>query len=68
LSLRESHLSFPIVDRERRAWLANMAGAFDDVNVAEPLRTELLGFFEQSSAHVVNQGAAAAMDGEKGQP
>src|SRR6266852_1534523 len=42
LSLRESHLRFQIGDRERKAWLANMAGAFDDVYVAGPLRRELL--------------------------
>src|SRR6266567_896110 len=35
LSLRESHLRFQIGDRERKAWLAHMAGAFDDVQVAE---------------------------------
>jgi truncated hemoglobin YjbI len=68
LSLRESHLRFQIGDRERKAWLANMAGAFDDVHVAEPLRSELLRFFERSSAHVVNQGGAAAIDREKSKP
>jgi truncated hemoglobin YjbI len=65
LSLRESHLRFHIGDRERKAWLANMAEAFDDVDVAEPLRGEFLRFFERSSAHVVNQGAAAAIDRKK---
>jgi hypothetical protein len=68
LSLRESHLRFQIGDRERKAWLANMAGAFDDVHVADPLRRELLRFFERSSAHVVNQGGAAAIDREKSIP
>jgi hemoglobin len=68
LSLRESHLRFQIGERERRAWLANMATAFDDVHVQEPLRSELLRFFEQSSAHVVNQGGAAAINREKSEP
>ncbi|MDQ6699019.1 MAG: hypothetical protein M3Z36_02390, partial [Acidobacteriota bacterium] len=68
LSLRESHLRFQIGDRERKAWLANMAEAFDDVHVAEPVRTELLRFFERSSIHVVNHGAAAAVDGAKSEP
>jgi len=45
-----------------------MAGAFDDVQVAEPLRTELLRFFERSSAHVVNQGGAAPINREKSKP
>lgn len=65
LSLRESHLRFKIGARERTAWLANMAAALDDVQLAEPLRAELLRFFEQSSTHVVNQGVAkpvAAID------
>lgn len=68
LSLRESHLRFQIGDIERKAWLANMNRAFDDVHVAEPWRTELLRFFEQSSAYVVNQGGAAAIDREKSKP
>ena len=58
LSLRESHLRFRIGDRERTAWLANMAAAFDDLQTAEPLRAQLLRFFERSSAHVVNRGEA----------
>jgi len=68
LSLRESHLRFQIGARERKAWLANMAGAFGDIHVPEPLRRELLLFFERSSAHVVNQGGAAAIDREKSRP
>jgi hemoglobin len=68
LRLRESHLRFQIGGGERKAWLANMAGAFDDLHVAEPLRGELLRFFERSSAHVVNQAGAAAIDREKSKP
>src|SRR5438477_5625800 len=60
LSLRESHLRFQIGEPERKAWLANMAKAFDDCDIDEPLRGELLRFFEHSSAHVVNQPVAAA--------
>ena len=65
LSLRESHLRVKIGGRERVAWLANMAAALDDVQVAEPLRTELLSFFERSSTHVVNQPGRAAIDPQK---
>ena len=68
LSLRESHLRSKIGDRGRQAWLANMDGALDDVQVAEPLRTGLLSFFERSSAHVVNQAGATPIDPEKGKP
>jgi len=65
LSLRESHLRFQIGESERSAWLALMAQALDDVHLAEPLRTELLGFFETSSGYVVNRGEAAAAHGKK---
>ena len=65
LSLRESHLRFKIGQKERDAWINNMIQALDDVPIAEPARAALRGFFEQSSAYVVNQGAAppAAHDG-----
>jgi truncated hemoglobin YjbI len=55
LSLRESHRRFQIGAPERKAWLANMAEALDDVHIDEPLRDDLLRFFQHSSAHVVNQ-------------
>lgn len=56
LSLRESHARFRLGQKERDAWIANMALALDDVPVGEPMRGELLGFFEQSSAYIVNPG------------
>jgi truncated hemoglobin YjbI len=62
LSLRESHLRFKIGQRERSAWMANMVLALDDVHIEEPLRSVLLGFFERSSAHVVNHGEASALE------
>ncbi len=62
LSLRESHLRFKIGPKERSAWLANMRLALDDVRIEEPLRGVLLGFFERSSAHVVNHGEASAVE------
>ena len=61
LSLRESHLRFKIGQRERSAWIANMLLALNDVHMEEPLRSMLLSFFEQSSAHVVNHGEAPAL-------
>jgi truncated hemoglobin YjbI len=61
LSLRESHLRFKIGNRERQAWMANMVEALEEVQVQEPMRSELLAFFEQSSAHVVNQEKAVAI-------
>jgi truncated hemoglobin YjbI len=55
LSLRDSHLRFKIGQKERTAWMKNMVKALDDVEIEEPLRSALRDFFEQSSAHVVNQ-------------
>jgi hemoglobin len=59
LSLHESHLRFRIGQRERDAWMQNMAQAFDDVPIEEPMRSALLSFFRQSSAYVVNRGPAS---------
>src|SRR5258708_24174828 len=63
LSLRESHLRFKIGQRERSAWIANMVLALNDVHIEEPLRSVLLGFFERSSAYVVNHGEAPTIEG-----
>lgn len=56
LSLRESHQRFKIRQEERAAWMENMIKALDDARIEEPLRSALREFFEQSSAHVVNNG------------
>src|SRR5262249_44184257 len=56
VSLRESHLRFKLGPKERTAWINNMTKALEDVPIAEPVRSTLLGFFERSSAYVVNQG------------
>jgi hemoglobin len=60
LSLRESHLRFKIGQRERDAWMKNMIGALDDVQVGEPARSTLRRFFKRSSAYIVNVGEAPA--------
>jgi hypothetical protein len=39
-----------------------MIRALDDVQVEEPMRTELLGYFDRSSAHVMNHGGAVAIE------
>lgn len=56
LSLHESHMRFQIGREEPAAWMSNMIEAFDDVPIGEPLRAELLAFFDRSSAYLVNQG------------
>jgi hemoglobin len=67
LSLHESHLRFTIGRKERTAWMKHMTRALDDVPIAEPARSALLGFFEQSSAYLVNQGRVPATK-EKNEP
>jgi hypothetical protein len=57
-------MRFKIGAKERSAWVANMRLALDDVRIEEPLCGVLLGFFERSSAYVVNHGEATA--GEEG--
>jgi truncated hemoglobin YjbI len=62
VSLRESHLRFKVGQKERTAWMSNMTRALDDVPIADPARGALLGFFERSSAYVVNQGQMPATE------
>ncbi len=62
LSLRESHMRFKIGRKERSTWMTLMVRALEDAQIQEPLRSELLGFFERSSAYVVNQGEAPAVE------
>lgn len=62
LSLRESHLRVKIGLREREAWIANMTHALEEARIEEPMRSALLAFFEQSSAHLVNQEPGVAID------
>lgn len=61
LSLHESHKRFKIGAEERTAWMKNMLQAFDDVPIGEPIRMELLAFFDRSSAYVVNHGEKPAV-------
>jgi truncated hemoglobin YjbI len=68
LSLRESHLRFKIGPKERDAWMSNMVKALDDVQIEEPVRSALRGFFGRSSAYVVNRGQAPAIAEERSDP
>ena len=60
LSLRESHLRFPIGQKERDAWIGEMTSALGEVEMSEPMRSSLQELFEESSAYVVNTGPAVA--------
>ncbi|HEY6390767.1 MAG TPA: ankyrin repeat domain-containing protein [Bryobacteraceae bacterium] len=53
-SLYESHLRFKIGQKERDAWMRLMSAALDDLRIDDPNRNALLGFFEQSSAYLIN--------------
>lgn len=60
LSLRESHARFRINTEHRNAWLGHMAHALGDAGIAEPSRTALRNFFEQSSSYLAGAHAAPA--------
>jgi len=62
LSLRESHGRFAIGNAEREAWMRGMARALAEVEIEEPVRDALLGFFAKSSGYIVNRGAATSVE------
>src|SRR5437867_2874574 len=64
LGLKQSHLRFRIGQRQRDAWMKNMIQAIDEVGIAEPARSALHGFFERSSAYIVNAGQAPGVPEE----
>ena len=45
--------------------MQNMVQAFDDVQIAEPMRSALLSFFRRSSAYVINRGRASAVEEDR---
>uniref|UniRef100_Q020Z8 Globin n=1 Tax=Solibacter usitatus (strain Ellin6076) TaxID=234267 RepID=Q020Z8_SOLUE len=55
LSLYESHLRFAIGQAERDAWLRDMTAAMDDIGIGEPERAEMVLYFEQTSAYLINR-------------
>lgn len=63
LSLRESHRRFQIGQKERDAWMRIMTTALNSVEIDGAMRSELLAFFAQSSAYVVNTGQAVPAAG-----
>ena len=52
--LRMRHAPFRIGTRERDAWLAAMRAAVDEEGLEEPLRAELLSYFESTATHMIN--------------
>lgn len=53
--LRARHLPFKIGKPERDQWMLCMVHAFDDLQVAEPLRSELLHSLLNLADHMRNQ-------------
>lgn len=52
--LRARHLPFKIGKPERDQWMLCMVQAFDEVNIEEPLRSELLGSLLNLADHMRN--------------
>lgn len=53
--MRARHLPFKISKSERDQWMLCMVQAFDDVQVAEPIRSELLYSLLNLADHMRNQ-------------
>ena len=53
--LRARHLPFKITKNERDQWMRCMVQAFDDCEVAEPIRTELLHSLLNLADHMRNR-------------
>lgn len=53
--LRARHLPFPIGKAERDQWILCMVEAFDELNVQEPLRSQLLHPLLNLANHMRNQ-------------
>lgn len=64
LSLKESHARFRIGARERERWMGHMRAILDAPEMPDAVRDALRGFFERSSAYLVNAGGALSGPGE----
>ncbi|WP_413943003.1 group II truncated hemoglobin [Bdellovibrio sp. HCB-162] len=56
--LRARHMPFEIRKSERDQWMICMVQAFDDLKIAEPLRSELLHSLLRLADHMRNQEEA----------
>jgi hemoglobin len=55
--LRMRHQPFAIGQKERDAWLRNMAAAVDSLDLAPAVHKALLDYFETASTAMINQTA-----------
>lgn len=53
--LRARHLPFSIGKAERDMWMICMVQAFDDLKIAEPLRSDLLHSLLKLAHHMINK-------------
>jgi hemoglobin len=56
--LRMRHHPFAIGPRERDAWLGHMTAAVDSLDLAPPVRSALLDYFETASTAMINRPAS----------
>lgn len=52
--LRLRHAPFPINQEARDRWLAHMLAAIDEVNIPEPAREIMRGYFDRASQFMIN--------------
>jgi hemoglobin len=53
--LRMRHSPFAIGPAERDAWVRHMIAAIDEVGIGEPMRGEMVAYFERAATFMINQ-------------
>jgi hemoglobin len=53
--LRMRHSPFAIGHRERDAWVGNMLAAIDEVGIPEPIRRQMIEYFEHAGTFMINR-------------
>lgn len=61
--LRMRHFPVAIGGAERDRWLKHMLDSIDEVGIEEPWRTEMRGYFEMASTHMINQAGLGGSNG-----
>ncbi len=53
--LRQRHAPFPIDQRARDAWMANMVAALEEAAIPEPARSAIRVALERTATHLINR-------------
>ncbi len=53
--LRMRHNPFPIGRMERDAWFGHMVDAIDAVGIPEPIRSQMVEYFDQGATFLINR-------------